>query len=243
MSIPEGCCTKHPVVSNYKPVGTTTTIGDMDVYQVGDTNSKVTLFAVYDIFGFHNNTYQVCDLLSKQGYHVILPDFFRGKSWSLSNFPPKDFSEFKDWAFVKHSWSKISEDINNILKNLKGDLKCEKMGIFGFCWGGKMVFDSLKIKEPLFHSGAAVHPAMISDEDIKSVAHPILAIISSGEAELLSKNNLLQSSVADNSKWLDFTDQEHGFCAARGNFEDPQNKQRATEAIHELAFFFKKTLG
>jgi len=140
MSMSEACCTLPPVTSNYKPVGTKLTIGDIEVYKVGEPSSKAALIGCYDIFGFHDNTFQVCDILAQHGYFVVLPDFFRAKPWSLDNFPPKDFSELADWAFVKHSWTKVHKDINTVLDALEGDIKSKKKKEFSASVGEEKWF-------------------------------------------------------------------------------------------------------
>jgi hypothetical protein len=39
-----------------------------------------------------------------------------------------------------------------------------------------------------------------------------------------------------------FDDMFHGFCAARGNFEDEHNRKRTNEALTILVEFFNNTL-
>jgi len=231
-----------PVTSDYKPIGTKRTISEVEVYTVGDPTSNVALICAYDIIGLHNNNYQICDKIAQQGFYVILPDFFRGEVINMENFK-EDKSKLVEFGFVKHSWINTRSVIQNVLDNLKTEMKSEKLGIFGFCWGGKHVFDSLHHSESLFHAGVAVHPSMITDEDISNVDKPILAILTSGEKDLLNKHNLLKSKIADTSKFLDYTDQEHGFCASRGDFSDPKVSERVTEAIKEMVNFFKQTLN
>ncbi len=79
MSMPAACCSLPPVKSDYVPVGKTEKFLDMDVYVVGPADAKVALIGIYDIFGFHKNSFQFCDLLAQgTGFKVVLPDFFRG---------------------------------------------------------------------------------------------------------------------------------------------------------------------
>ena len=51
-----------------------------------------------DIFGIQNPTQQGADILATQlGARVAMPDFFKGKPWELSKFPPPDRDEFLSW--------------------------------------------------------------------------------------------------------------------------------------------------
>ncbi|KAJ9071081.1 hypothetical protein DSO57_1000756 [Entomophthora muscae] len=131
MSFPETCCTKPPVSSDYVPKGKKETFGDMEVYIVGDSNAKATLFGFYDIFGYHNNTFLFCDRLAESGFRVILPDFFHGKPWSLENFPPSNFDDLKQWAFVDHSWAnKVKKDTLFVLEHLKKIFRYSKKSAY-----------------------------------------------------------------------------------------------------------------
>lgn len=88
------CCTSAgKVESNYKPkgeltYGKVTKSHDLTIYEAPyDESNKPNklLICAYDIFGFHPNTKEVCDLLATtadSGFRVILPDFYRGDYWS-----------------------------------------------------------------------------------------------------------------------------------------------------------------
>ncbi len=87
MSMPAACCSLPPVKSDYVPVGKTEKFLDMDVYVVGPADAKVALIGIYDIFGFHKNSFQFCDLLAQgTGFKVVLPDFFRGDACTEEKF-------------------------------------------------------------------------------------------------------------------------------------------------------------
>jgi len=90
MSLTKECCTRPAIHSDYKPIGTSLKIGELDAYQTGDVGSKRVLIAAYDIFGFHPNTKQFCDQLAKAGFLIVMPDFFRGSPWDEKNFPPPE---------------------------------------------------------------------------------------------------------------------------------------------------------
>ncbi|CAG7730099.1 unnamed protein product, partial [Allacma fusca] len=90
--VPEVCQKMPPVRSNYTPLGTTYKIGDMDIYEspYNSSSSQVLIF-VYDIFGFHNNTKQVSDILAAEGnFRIVMPDYFRGQPFPSENFPPSE---------------------------------------------------------------------------------------------------------------------------------------------------------
>lgn len=74
---------------DYDPLGNTTYIGDLPVYEYeapNNVNKKRMLIGVYDIYGFSNqNLKQVADQLAVQsgGFLIVVPDFFRGDYWDV----------------------------------------------------------------------------------------------------------------------------------------------------------------
>eukprot|EP01111_Echinosteliopsis_oligospora_P017493 TRINITY_DN7602_c0_g1_i2.p1 TRINITY_DN7602_c0_g1~~TRINITY_DN7602_c0_g1_i2.p1 ORF type:complete len:125 (-),score=20.24 TRINITY_DN7602_c0_g1_i2:67-441(-) len=91
MEMTRACCNTEPAKSNYKPVGDMIHLGDLPVYVVGPADSKIGLIGALDIFGFHPNTQQFCDIVSKAtNARVFLPDFFRGNPWSTVPIDPKE---------------------------------------------------------------------------------------------------------------------------------------------------------
>jgi dienelactone hydrolase len=78
------CHNIPPVKSDYEPLGTIVKVSDFEVYISTPENKskpfKKAIIISYDIFGFHPNVKQFCDLLAKAGFLAILPDYFRGKT-------------------------------------------------------------------------------------------------------------------------------------------------------------------
>lgn len=47
----------------------------------------------------------------------------------------------------------------------------ERVGVYGYCWGGKLVLLSSASPSP-FDAGAVIHPAMIANEDAERLKVP-----------------------------------------------------------------------
>ncbi len=111
------CCTSgHPTVGlmSYQTRGKEVTLEGGDraylASPAGLTPANLGIVLVYDIFGFDIiNTRRFADMLADQANaHVLMPDFFRGKPWSLDNFPPKKGSDIGDWLAESATWEIIS---------------------------------------------------------------------------------------------------------------------------------------
>ncbi|KAF4646661.1 hypothetical protein FOL47_005838, partial [Perkinsus chesapeaki] len=87
------CCPTDKVQappSGYQGKGAFTTIAGLKCYTVGSGSNGAGLLSIYDIFGFHSNNYEEADRLSEglDGALVVVPDFFDGKPWPASKYPP-----------------------------------------------------------------------------------------------------------------------------------------------------------
>ncbi|KAI8063199.1 Alpha/Beta hydrolase protein [Gongronella butleri] len=247
MSVPtKACCTLKPVESDYEPVGEIIHLGDLPAYVVGPKDSKKSVIVLYDIFGFHVNTKQFCDVLAKErDYRVIMPDFFRGDYFPEENIPDKD-SIFTNainfgkliYYFLKHAtYGKTRPGLVRAQKWLQ-EQGVESAGIVGFCWGAKMAIQ-YSGEEDFIVGSSLIHPSMLNQSDFAKAKAPILLIPTKDEPDLLPLFKKLESKpFADKCKHIRYDDMHHGFCAARGNWADEENKKRATEAIQETINFF-----
>merc|ERR1711990_893498 len=135
------CCSIPPVQSDYKSQGTYTTLGGLKTYSVGSNDAKKALVCCYDIFGYYPQTEQGADILAKElGIRVVMPDFLEGKPWPNDNFPPKDDESKKkldEWFGTVAAPGRVQPMVAKVAEELKSN-GVESLGMYGFCWGGKM---------------------------------------------------------------------------------------------------------
>jgi dienelactone hydrolase len=109
-----------------------------------------------DVFGWHlPNARLVADEIARAGYYVIMPDFFEGDPVPLSAMEsmtprrPEEVSAvgnvvktvhgtaaYAPWM-VKHREAVVKPLIDNVVKALRADPVIVKLGVIGFCWGGR----------------------------------------------------------------------------------------------------------
>ncbi|RCI04753.1 hypothetical protein CU098_008397 [Rhizopus stolonifer] len=234
MAFTKACCTLPPVQSDYTPVGAVEKIDDLDVYTIGPKDAKKAVLVIYDIFGFHPNTMQFCDILAKNcGWKVVMPDFLRGDYW---NFERGDMSALIAWITKVGTLENMTPDINRVQEQLKKD-GAESAAIVGFCWGAKI--GVALTSNPFFAGASLIHPSFVDVKDAEKAGAPILAIPSKNEPDMTEYMQILSKKpFGALCKHVRFDDQDHGFCAARGNYADEQNAKRANEAIQMTAQFF-----
>ncbi|KAK9462025.1 Alpha/Beta hydrolase protein [Lipomyces oligophaga] len=218
------------------------------VYVVGKETAKMALVCIYDVFGYHPNTFQGCDYLAlntESAPLVIMPDFFKGEP-----LDPKKVGLVVDKTVVvdptyREKWSTQNSVPNHVpyLEKLLPWIQTrfpsvEKIGLYGFCWGGK--FAVVAAKSKMVQSAVLIHPSRIGELDADGVEDvPLLVIASKNESDESLQPFLTRLNKAE---YVRMDDVAHGYAAARGDWTDPVQKNRAQETFKLTAEFFEKTL-
>lgn len=217
----------------------------MDAYVTGPADAKNVVVCIYDIFGMWNQTQQGADMLTEYlGAKVVMPDFLRGKPWPVEAFPPRDEAEKKKMSEWFDTIGNISDrlgDIQNVVKELK-ESGYEKFGLYGFCWGGKIASMCGNEGTP-FVGVAQVHPAFVGPDDSKSLTVPVAFFPSKDEAKDDVDGywkNLQEShpELVEKSMFKHYTENHHGFAAARADLKDESNFASFKDVYGRLATFF-----
>ncbi|KAM6498371.1 Alpha/Beta hydrolase fold [Amanita muscaria] len=249
MSTSVACCTIPPVHSKYTPKGVFKPYGQFNrVYLTGPDTSENAIVCVYDIFGYFPQTQQGADILaSTLKTTVFMPDVFGpNKPFPIEKFPPKTPEQKAELQAFFATTANPSKAIDKIIA-FGNDLKAKgrkKIGLYGFCWGGKVTVVSGRENTP-FSSVAIVHPAMLSAEDAQKLTVPLAIYISKDES-LEEYNKVLhvlsKKPFAAENDHKRYPNMFHGWAAARGNLEDPDNKREYEDVYSRLAAFFHKTV-
>ncbi len=95
-----------------------------------------------------------------------------------------------------------------------------------------------------FSASATAHPSFLTVEDAKKLKSPILLLPSKDEPDL---SEFVEAAKAqpgcEGSSMKVFPDMHHGWVSARGDYSDPVQASRATEAVQLFINFFKKYLS
>ncbi|THV06104.1 hypothetical protein K435DRAFT_744436 [Dendrothele bispora CBS 962.96] len=248
----QACCSIPPVQSDYSPVGSFKPLGKFNkVYVTGPATSTNAIICVYDIFGHApiERTQQGADLLAKTlDTTVYMPDFFEPEGpFPIDNFPPTTDEAKQE---LQNFFGGIANPPETVKKlTAFGELLksngAKKIGVYGFCWGGKVTISAGGEGTP-FSAVSIVHPAMLSGSDAEKLTVPLAMYISKDEPvdeyEKIIKS-LENKPFTSQCDYKNYTNMFHGWAAARGDLKNEENKKEYEEVYNKLANFFKKTLA
>lgn len=240
------CCNIPPIIAKgYEPKGKYETIGGRKTYVTGPADASKAILYIFDIFGFFPQSLQGADILSTSDkhnqYQVFMPDFFDGKPADISWFPPTDEdkkAKLGNFFANQGAPPKTAAIVPSTLKEIEKLYPSIKTwGVAGFCWGGKIVSLTSKEGTP-FKAGTACHPAMVDPSDAGAITIPICILASKDEpadaVKSFGENLKVEKHIET------FSDQIHGWMAARSNLEDERNKAEYERGYKILLDFFGK---
>ncbi|KAI1158394.1 alpha/beta-hydrolase [Nemania serpens] len=243
----EACCNVPPVVSDgYVPKGSYTQLGGKKTYVTGPADASRGLVSIFDIFGYFNQTLQGADILatadSQLKYKLFMPDWFDGYPVPAEWYPPdteEKQQKLGEW-FGKNSPADVAVALVDYVKVLQTvNPSIQSWGLIGYCWGGKVVelVTSQASTNP-FSIAAACHPAMVDPAGAGEILVPYALLASREEPAETIKEFDSRLKVPHHVET--FSDQVHGFMAARAELSDPRVKTEYARAYQVLLDFFRK---
>lgn len=129
------------------------------------------VLVVQEIFGVHEHIKDICRRLAKQGYLAVAPELY-ARQGDVSKIT--DFGEIFSKVVSKVPDKQVMSDLDATVawaeKSKKGDIA--RLGITGFCWGGRIVWlyaaHSAKLK-----AGVAWYGRLTGDKDELHPKHPV----------------------------------------------------------------------
>lgn len=243
----EACCTIPPVSADYKEKGSFLELDGMKIYKTGPSTATSAILIVYDIFGFAPQTFQGADILAHADdehhqYQVFIPDWFLGNPVPHDWFPPDNDDKKKklgDFFAGPGAPPKTSKAIPDLLEKLNKESgnTITKWGALGMCWGGKVIGMTSTSGTP-FSAVIEVHPAMVDPNDAKDITIPLCMLASKDEDPEAVKG--FKENLKVNNHVETFSDQIHGWMAARANLEDQRVADEYRRGYQISLDFFHK---
>jgi carboxymethylenebutenolidase len=133
------------------------------------------VLVVHEIFGVHEHIKDVCRRLAKDGYYAIAPDLFvrQGDVTKLT-----DFGDIRA-IVAKAPDAQVMSDLDATVAFARKDARAssKKLGITGFCWGGRSTW-LYSAHSTALKAGVAWYGRLVGDRD---ALHPKHAVDVAGE--------------------------------------------------------------
>jgi carboxymethylenebutenolidase len=150
-----------------------TSDGSIPGYRAKPKGGKSTaaVLVVQEIFGVHEHIKDVCRRLAKLGYVAVAPELY-ARQGDVSKM--SDIQQVVSQVVSKVPDEQVMNDLDATVAWLDaaGEANTAKLGITGFCWGGRIVWlyaaHSRKLK-----AGVAWYGRLEGDKDPLHPKHPI----------------------------------------------------------------------
>lgn len=129
------------------------------------------VLVVQEIFGVHEHIQDVCRRFAKLGYLAIAPEMF-ARQGDVSNM--SDVQEIISKVVSKVPDAQVMSDLDSAVawaeKSAKGNI--DKLGITGFCWGGRVTW-LYSAHNPNVKAGVAWYGRLVGESKPLTSKHPV----------------------------------------------------------------------
>jgi carboxymethylenebutenolidase len=149
-----------------------TTDGEMPGYRAMPAKGEnfPVVLVVQEIFGVHEHIKDICRRLAKLGYLAVAPELYarQGDVSKLTEFP--EILKIVNTVPDKQVMSDLDAAAAWAKKSSKGDTS--KLGVTGFCWGGRIVWLYAAHNKDL-KAGVAWYGRLVGTADELHPKHPL----------------------------------------------------------------------
>jgi len=225
--------------------------GEIPAYRAMPATGKnfPVVLVVQEIFGVHEHIQDICRRFAKLGYLAIAPQMFvRQGDVSQMN----DIQEIRSKVVSKVPDAQVMSDLDATVawaqKSAKGNVS--KLGITGFCWGGRITW-LYSAHNPKVKAGVAWYGRLVGESQTLTPKHPI-DIAASLKVPILGlyggndtgiPNDTVEQmrqalkSGKSGSEIILYPDAPHAFFA---DYRPSYRKEQAEDGWKRLQAWFKK---
>jgi carboxymethylenebutenolidase len=147
------------------------TIGGYRAVAAMRTGKAPVVLVAHEIYAVHEHIKDVCRRLAKQGYFAVAPDLFgrQGDATAIA-----DFQELQTKLVAKVPDAQVMSDLDATIAWAKasGAADTTRLGITGFCWGGRIVWLYAAHNSEL-KAGVAWYGRLLGEKDALRPRHPL----------------------------------------------------------------------
>jgi len=211
-----------------------------------------TVLVVQEIFGVHEHIKDVCRRFAKLGYLAIAPELYY-RQGDVSKL--KEIKEILGQVVSKVSDDQVMGDLDAAVAwaAASGFGNTSKLGITGFCWGGRITW-LYTAHNPSVKAGVAWYGRVLGDKNAMNPSHPldevakinapVLGLYGAADAGIpVNTVEQMRDALKAASKRAEFViypDTPHAFNA---DYRPSYRKEAAMDGWKRATEWFKKNLG
>ena len=115
--------------------------------------------------------HRIADQFAANGYFVVMPDLFHGDPVPLNRPESYDLSKWLNGP-PGHLPDRVDPVIRSVLKTMRMDYNCSRIGGVGYCFGAKYVVRNLGPRGAL-DAGYICTPSMIEEDELLAITKPL----------------------------------------------------------------------
>jgi carboxymethylenebutenolidase len=207
------------------------------------------ILVVQEIFGVHEHIKDICRRLAKLGYLAVAPELY-ARQGDVSNI--KEIPEIISKVVSKVPDAQVMSDLDATVAWAKGTGKGDvaRLGITGYCWGGRIVW-LYSAHNPGLKAGVAWYGRLVGAANSLQPKHPVDLAASMnapvlglyGEADTgipVATVEQMRAALKDAGKTAEivvYPDTPHAFFA---DYRPSYRKDKAEDGWKRMLDWFKK---
>jgi carboxymethylenebutenolidase len=227
--------------------------GDIPAYRAMPANAKnaPVILVVQEIFGVHEHIKDVCRRFAKLGFAGIAPELYY-RQGDVSKL--KDIKEIFAQVVSKVPDAQVMSDLDaTVAWAGKNGGDAGKLGITGFCWGGRITWLYVA-HNPKVKAGVAWYGRVVGDKNDMTPSQPIdvadrinapvLGLYGGADAgipnDTVDRMRDALKAAGKKSEIHTYPDTPHAFHA---DYRPSYRKEQAEDGWKRATAWFKKNLG
>ncbi|KAI1849599.1 hypothetical protein JX265_007938 [Neoarthrinium moseri] len=220
------------------PVGREEVHDGVNLYITGNASGTAVLYLT-DVFGINlTQNRLLADSFGRAGFLTVAPDLFNGTPSPMDlNEPGFNITDF----LAKHGPEATDPLIDVAVKYLKGTPGVSKIGVTGYCFGGRYAFRYVAAGKG-GDAAFAAHPSLLEDAEISAIAGPVAVAAAETDSSMPpERRHNITALLGQTGKPYNvalYSGTEHGF-GVRANVSDPEQKYGKESAFFQAVRWFE----
>jgi carboxymethylenebutenolidase len=210
-----------------------------------------TALVVQEIFGVHEHIKDICRRLAKLGYFAVAPELY-ARQGDVSKI--QNFQEIFSKVVSKVPDSQVMSDLDAAVAYAKGTGKADtaKLGITGYCWGGRIVW-LYAAHNPNLKAGVAWYGRLVGGAQasplqpknpidvVASIHAPVLGLYGGADPGIpVASVEEMRAALKEAGKTAEivvYPDTPHAFFA---DYRPSYRKEQAEDGWKRMLAWFKQ---